>query len=134
MAESNVRIHSWMAGVVHASGTSSFRDGCGGCRTSARAGGWLGRGIRRGRGSAGKGGSGRGMASFFAWCKLKSMCLEFLVRSGEVIGGGLERAKGGTFGSGWGVSLELFCDKSKQRAWKARAWVILLGMVVPCAV
>ena len=27
MAESKVRIHCWMAGVVHASGTSSFKDG-----------------------------------------------------------------------------------------------------------
>ena len=46
MAESNVRIHCWMAGAVRASG--------GGCRTSARAGGWRGAGSAGGLGALGR--------------------------------------------------------------------------------
>ena len=56
MAVSKVRIHCWMAGVVHASGTSSFKDGWGGCRTSARAGGWWGAGSAGAVGALGRAG------------------------------------------------------------------------------
>ena len=43
------------------------------------------------------------------------MGLKFLARSGEVIGGGLEGTKRGTFGCSWGMGLELLGDMSNQR-------------------
>ena len=42
------------------------------------------------------------------------MRLEFLTGTGKIIGGGLERSKGGAFGNSWGVGLQLVgqeCDK-----------------------
>lgn len=40
IASSKVATHVWMALVDHASGTSSLRDGWGGCSASAKDGGW----------------------------------------------------------------------------------------------
>ena len=35
----------WMSALVQPSGASSFRDGCGGCRTSAKTGGLCAGGV-----------------------------------------------------------------------------------------
>ena len=128
--ESKLRIHCWMAGVSHASGTS-FKEGRGGCRTSAR--GLVGFGIRRGGWSA-EGRSGaeerpaslRGVRSIpWAWSFSRGLArsLEVALRA--------RRAEPSAAAGAWAWSCSV--RRAIKGAWKARAWVVLLGTVVPCA-
>ena len=131
--ESKVRIHCWMADVVHASGTSSFEDGWGGCRTSARSGGLWGSGsagavgaLERGAVVEDRPASLRGVSSIpWAWSFSRA-----LARSSDVALRA-RRAEPSAAAGAWAWSWSV--RRAIKGAWKARAWVVLLGTVVPCA-
>ena len=124
--ESKLRIHCRMAGVVHASGISSFKEGWGGCRTSARTGGLWGSGSAGAAGALGGGAvaeerpaSLRGVSSIpWAWSFSRA-----LARSSEVA----LRARRAEPSWVWSCLVR----RAIKGAWKARAWVVLLGAVVP---
>ena len=60
-------------------------------------------------------GGGRA-ASVFAWGEFDAVGVELLLGSGQIVGSGFQRSKGGTFGCGGGMCLELLSKKSDERA------------------
>ena len=127
---SKVVTKCWMSVFVQLSGLSSFTDGCGGCRTSARTGGLCAGGV------GGWGGSPepvvwlvpftrvRGLPKFWSFC--------FARASSSLVDVSARRAVPSAGAGEWDWSC--WMRRLIKGAWKARACVVLLGMSVPCLV
>ena len=58
-------------------------------------------------------GGGRA-ASFLAWSEVDAVGLKFLLGSGQIVRSSLQGAKGGTFGCGRGMGLELLSEEADK--------------------
>ena len=131
-AGSKVVTHCWMSVLVQVSGTSSLREGCGGCRTSARTGGLC---------------AGGGVVVVVVGCGVSPEPEEWVVpfvgvsvtpkwwsfcfaRASSSVADLSARRAVPSAGAGE-CDWNCWMRRLIKGAWKARACVVLLGMSVP---
>ena len=127
---SKVVTQCWMSALVQLSGMSPLRAGCGGCRTSAKTGGLCAGGVGGWDGSpepvvwlvlfTGV----RGLPRLWSFCLARASSSVAFLRARRAV------PSAGAGECDWSCWMRRLING----AWKARAWVVLLGMSVPCFV
>ena len=88
MVGSKVVTQCWISGWLQPSGISSCSVGCGGCKTSSRAGGFGGGGMGAGDGAAGA----DGRLVLFTGVSGLPKVVELLACASQLVGGAFEGA------------------------------------------
>ena len=122
MVGSKVVTQCWMSVWIQLSGMSSFKAGCGGCRTSERTGGLCAGGV----------GGRDGAAGAHEWLLLFTSVRGSPRASSSAVFLRARRAVPSAGAGEWDWSC--WMSRLIRGAWKARACVVLLGMSVPCLV